>query len=1144
MTVTPGPPGTPHRPVPRTLEELPAPRREDVERLLTRVIEDEVRLAGDGTDAGRLLRLARSSVDRILTPAAEEWREYLRVEEEDAAGRFRERLDGRTLAAVTASTLCATVVALLLLSSTGSGSGSGSGSAGVALTGAFIVALASVVGFLLQAAVAHLWASESRAGVRNQPGGVEQLRLAWLNAVEVRGLNPWLAQQRAVVARGGTRRTPVGRASHRPPARDRSGVSRTRGVLERSFERLPEPVEHFPGRREELTRITRLVNRDRAGTDTHPTIVVLHGPPGTGRTALAHHVVHELRSLFRGACSVDLRGGSEDPMSTRAAALYLMNRLGAPRDQVLQREGGGRDGDEEPPGRLLDRYRQHLAGLPVVIVLDDAADPERVRPLIPHRSPALVLVTTSRPMDPADLLPPGDGPGGAAGPDPADRIHHIAPAPLTGAAAAELMRAALGGRRPAGPPDDPGAAGDLERLAAACAGRPLLLRLVGAALEHRPAADLARALTTGDGRGTDSGADTGSGPAGPAAPEGDPTERVLTLCAEHLEEPARRLLRRLAVAGRAAVGPAAAVALLDTQRAEAVRRTEELARAGFLQPARGDRHRLHESVRRFARARLNEEETAEERAAARERLIRSYAELADTVIRLVDGNTTTRTDALPGAAGRHGFTSLAAALRWLDEEADFITATLRHADPSVDREAMLRLLGALGDWCLLRGDLHRLGELNAMVRALDEERFTRSVRWRTGVAERQLGELDKARSTLTSVVDLYREDRNRAGAARALRDLGITLQHQGRLPEAAERLGEALETQTADGFAADRAWTLHALAAVERERGRVLASGRLLEEALELHRSGGSVHGEAWTRFQLGQTLLRRGRTADAERELAGAGDLYERSRDPRGGAWVLTELGRARLFDGDGIGAVERLETALGRHRETEDVRGEAWTLHHLGLALEEIGNPAEGVRSLERARGMFNRMPDIHGLALARHHSGRVTRDMRAEATGSLRNSGFPRQLLVDARRDFRRAGAPYGDAWSALELAVVDAGNERAGQALELADEALAVFAEGYGEGVPDARGTDWARFLRCTLLPLASPGGPEVGAVVAQEELERLRREDHPLRDPALADAVESFAVMLGRDRGPEEGWTAWRLGMVPRRAAGEVIGVTG
>ncbi len=53
--------------------------------------------------------------------------------------------------------------------------------------------------------------------------------------------------------------------------------------------------------------------------------------------------------------------------------------------------------------------------------------------------------------------------------------------------------------------------------------------------------------------------------------------------------------------------------------------------------------------------------------------------------------------------------------------------------------------------------------------------------------------------------------------------------------------------------------------------------------------------------------------------------------------------------------------------------------------------------------------------------------------------------------------------------MELALIDAGNGRAAQALELCEEAAGLFAS-YG----DARGGDWARFLRCTLLPYASPG----------------------------------------------------------------------
>ncbi|MGC5413358.1 hypothetical protein ACPXCX_58295, partial [Streptomyces sp. DT225] len=78
--------------------------------------------------------------------------------------------------------------------------------------------------------------------------------------------------------------------------------------------------------------------------------------------------------------------------------------------------------------------------------------------------------------------------------------------------------------------------------------------------------------------------------------------------------------------------------------------------------------------------------------------------------------------------------------------------------------------------------------------------------------------------------------------------------------------------------------------------------------------------------------------------------------------------------------------------------------TLYHLGQALEEHGDTVEAVRQLERARTMFSRMRDVYGLACARHHSGRVTRDQRAAQTGNLRNSGFARQLLADARADFR--------------------------------------------------------------------------------------------------------------------------------------------
>ncbi|MDK1472643.1 tetratricopeptide repeat protein [Streptomyces sp. 549] len=1092
--------------------ELRESDRLEAERLLAQAVEEEVRRSGGTADGQVLYARARASLDEMTARAHEEYAGYVRAVDAASPSRLSERFTGRSLGPA-AGGVSAAAVAILLFDR-------GHGFA-EAMGAAAVVAAVGVLGVVTQALVAHLWAAQRGAGTQQQPGGVESLKREWLTALEVRGVRPFLEQQRMVVPRqqrGGSAAVQRRRAQPQLRGRDRSAAARQRNLLEQSFVQLPSPEAQFAGRRVELGQIAQWVRQGRASTATRSTVVVLHGPAGSGRSALAVRAAHDLRDLFRGACLVDLRGDSSEgkPLSTRDALLHLLNRLGAPREQLLFR-GSGREGpqDDQHQRRLVELYHRHLAELAVTVVLDDATDAEQVAALVPARSDSLVLVTAPGPLDLPEDLPA--------------HVHQLELGRLDEAGAEEVLRAAA----PAGGPYD---ASGYERVAQWCGGLPFPLRLAGSALSaDRTAARVADDLAA-------------YGPAGSV----EPVQRALALRYADQPEAARRLLRRLALAGRASLGPAAGAALLSTTEREAGRQLAELARAGLIQPARGDRYRLHGLVRRFARSRLLDEEPAEERSAAQERLIRSYAELADTVIRMVDGKTSTRADHF----GSHGFPSLDAALRWLDDESSFITATLRHVNEGVDQAAVLHLLGALCDYCLLRGDLYRLGELNELTQAVDRGLLTRSVQWRTGVAARQLGELDRSHTTLSSVVNLYLEADHQAGAARTLRELGITLHHQGQLPEAAAKLTEALRLQTGEGLEGDRGWTLHALAAVERDRGRVGPAIDMLHRSLALHRASESVHGQAWAHFQLGQTLLLVGDVAGAESELDEAREDYRRSQDRRGQAWVETQLARARLYAGESAEALESLVGALARHRESEDARGEAWTLYYLGLAHEEAGDRDSAVQELERARSGFSRMRDVYGLACARHHLGRVTRDQRAAKTGTLHNSGFARQLLQDARTDFRRVGAAHGEAWSCLELAVVDAGNAKAVQALELADEALRLFTGGYGDtagggsaagdddGAGDRRGADWARFLRCTLLPFASPGGSEVGAAVAQQELASLRREGHPQRDPAVEEAAETYALMLDRGVQPESGWQAWHLGLVPTRQARDVLGVTG
>ncbi|MEV6654201.1 tetratricopeptide repeat protein [Streptomyces sp. NPDC051219] len=1064
--------------------------RAEAERLLARAVEEEIRRTGGQADRTVLTARAREGLDSMAAAAAEEYTAYLHALDEAEAGRqpIGDRLTRQSLGTpvlVTAVAAAAAVGADLAL---------GTG-AGPALGAGMVVAAAGAATTVLKVTASHWPAAHRRAGALAQPGGAEQLRLQWLTALDVRGIRPFLDQQRMVAAatRTGTGRAAKKKAAAGPPLRgtDRSAAARRRTVLEQSFGHLPEPAGPFAGRRTELTRIAQWVQAARASTETKPVIVVLHGPPGVGRTTLAVRAAHHLKDQFRGACLVDMRGDSRDeaPLSTRDALLHLLNRLGAPREQLLFRE---RSSAEQQVRRLGELYHQQLTGLPVAVVLDDASDAAQVRTLVPERSESLVLVTARGPLElPADI--------------PA-WVHQLPVEAIDEAGAEELLRAVAEDAE--GPYD--GEATSLVREL--CGGLPLALRIAGSSLGPRTPRELAADL----------------GAYGPV----EPVERALWLRYTDQSEQAGRLLRRLALAGRASLGTAAAAALLAADEEEAQRQLAALAGAGLLDRVRGSRYRLHDAVRAFAHARLVDEEEPAERSAAQERLIRSYAELADSVIRLVDGKTSTRADQFGG----HGFTSLDAALRWLDDESSFITAALRHAE-GVDQRAVLDLLGALCDYCLLRGDLYRLGEISELTQAVDQGLLVRSVQWRTGIAARQLGELDKARTTLSSVVDLYFEAQHEAGAARALCSLGITLHHQGNLTEAAAKLREALRLQSGDELAADRAWTLHALAAVERDRAQLAEALTLLTTALTLHRDSESLHGQGWAHFQLGQLYLRTGDVPEAESQLREALDLYGRTRDGRGEAWAMTQLARARLVDGDPASAVDQLRPALSRHREAEDARGEAWTLYYLGQALEERGDMDEAVRELERSRTMFSRMRDVYGLACARHHSGRATRDQRAAQTGNLRNSGFARQLLVDARQDFHRIGVAHGEAWTCLELAVIDAGNHRAPQALELCDEAARLFAS-YG----DLRGGDWARFLRCTLLPYASAGGSEIGTAVAQEELAQLLRSTHATRDGKLEDCAEAYALIVERGVKLEDGWQAWQLGMIPNRHAREVMGV--
>ncbi|MEH1125396.1 AfsR/SARP family transcriptional regulator [Micromonospora sp. CPCC 206061] len=220
----------------------------------------------------------------------------------------------------------------------------------------------------------------------------------------------------------------------------------------------PDPVT-FVGRARELA-----VLRTACATADRPSVVVVHGPSGIGKTALVIRAGHLLASRYPdGQLHLDLRGdGAGAPGVDPAHALgRLLRGLGVP-------PGGVPD----DPAEAAAMFRSQTAARRLLIVLDGAAGVDQVRPLLPAGPGCAVLITSNRPMCALDST--------------RLRLERLGVAD-----GMRLLGLVAGDERVAA---DPPMA---QRLVALCDGNPLALRIAGARLAARgdwTLADLAARL--------------------------------------------------------------------------------------------------------------------------------------------------------------------------------------------------------------------------------------------------------------------------------------------------------------------------------------------------------------------------------------------------------------------------------------------------------------------------------------------------------------------------------------------------------------------------------------------------------------------------------------------------------------------------
>ncbi|MET8627820.1 BTAD domain-containing putative transcriptional regulator [Kitasatospora sp. NPDC004669] len=398
-------------------------------------------------------------------------------------------------------------------------------------------------------------------------------------------------------------------------------------------EQLPADISEFTGRRELVHSLEQLVDKPSAFA---PTIVVVSGMGGVGKTALAVHVAQRVRHRFPdGQLYVNLRGGRPDPMEPGAVLVRFLCSLGVPESAV-----------PEQTEERAALFRSLLAERRVLVVLDDARDLAQLRPLLPGSEHSAVLVTSrsgllglapTRQVD-LDVLEPEES--------------------------LELFARIAGRQRVR---TEPEAARDLLE---ACCHLPLATRIVAARSALRPDWSLATIVERlADRRQR----------LAELSVHDLAVEACFQLSYDQLPARAARAFRLLAVPQTADLSLSAAAAALELGEGCALDVLEDLVHAGLLESPAPDRYRYHDLLRLFGQARAEQ--------------LDPEAVRAGLILRMVDQALATATNAYRAVRPGHAIADVLGPVsvpglpmacrtdghRWLTEEGGNLLALTEQA---------------------------------------------------------------------------------------------------------------------------------------------------------------------------------------------------------------------------------------------------------------------------------------------------------------------------------------------------------------------------------------------------------------------------------------------------------------------------------
>ncbi|AGL16872.1 tetratricopeptide repeat protein [Actinoplanes sp. N902-109] len=707
---------------------------------------------------------------------------------------------------------------------------------------------------------------------------------------------------------------------------------------------LPADVAGFVGRADHLRRLSELLD----GTERPSAVVIsaIAGTAGVGKTALAVRWAHTVRDRFPdGQLYVNLRGYDPDrPAEPGEVLTRFLNALGI----------AGSDVPADPDERAA-RYRTEIAGRRMLIVLDNAATVEQVRPLLPGSHSCAVLVTSRDSM--AGLVAVHGG----------QRLELDL---LPRADALDLLHRLIGERVDA----DPGAAATLAEL---CAHLPLALRVaveLAAARPATPLTELVAELADQQQRLELLDAD------------GDPRASVTAVFSWSLRQLPPEVARAFRLAGLHP-GPDfdeyAVAALAGTEPAPARRALGRLARAHLVHPTGPGRYGMHDLLRAYAMGLATEHETAPGCRAATGRLLDYYlssAAAATECLQLTSGHA--NPDLPKAGTPAPDLTGRDPAQRWLDAERPCLVAATAHAAAH----------GWPGHAVGFSRTLYRYLEGGHWLDAMSVHGYARDAARLAGDAAGHahallglstitipLGRIDTTAEHLEAALTLFQQVGDPIGEGRTLANLGVIAKRRGNYPAAVELGERALALFQSAGHSAGEGMALHNLGVIETHLGRFEAAVEHMTQALTSHRRTGQSNAEGVALHNLGLAAVGLGRYQEATRRYEEALALARRLAYSRLEAWALDGLGNIRTALGDPAAAIALHRQALTLFEGYGEPEGVARARNGLGEAAIAAGRPGEALT--EHTRVLADRPPPDQraractGLGHACHARGDAT-------------------------------------------------------------------------------------------------------------------------------------------------------------------------